>query len=129
MKESEYIESFLRYLRESESNLRMAQESEIQCNNETQDVLHRLELCDDNYRNTALIAKKLRQIRKDRRTAKNRVEIFTPVAEWVSENQAAIRSLEATLGQMRKIEKQQQIRVYVPRTDVFQESLVQNEKK
>lgn len=129
MKDSEIIENFLRYLRECETNLKMAQEDLSQSDKETQDVLHRLELCDDSYRSTALIAKMLRTVRRERRIAKDRTALLLPIKEWCGANVTAIRNLEALLGEIRKIERQQQIRVYIPRTEILEGFDNESEKK
>lgn len=121
IKESEVLEKFLKFLRDCESELKMAQEDLSDYDKETQDILHRLELCDDNYRNTALIAKLLRGVRKKRRIAKDRIANLIPIKEWITNNQAAIRSLEALLGESRKVERSQQIRIYLPRTNILKE--------
>ena len=43
---SQGLEDFLTYLRETEQQMHMAAQSEQEANDATQDILHRLELCD-----------------------------------------------------------------------------------
>ena len=43
---SQGLENFLDYLRATEQQLHIAEQSEQEANDATQDILHRLELCD-----------------------------------------------------------------------------------
>ena len=52
---SDVLEDFLRWLDDAETNLRINEANEKLADEETQDILHRLELCEDPY----LIRKKL----------------------------------------------------------------------
>lgn len=118
---SAQLESFLRWLRESEAQLRMAQQDEQDCNAQTQDILHRLELSEDGYHETARLGKLLRRVRQRRRTAKDAVEIASLPAGWAQKNKDVTGSLERLLGAMRKAEERQKIREYTPRTDIWEE--------
>lgn len=115
------IEAFLRFLREAETDLHIAQDEEKRTNEETQDILHRLELCDDDADFTGKLAGKLRVVRRMRRKAKDMREVCGPVCGWAEEYSAARKSLERLLGDVRKIEARQQNRMYIPRTDVLEE--------
>lgn len=129
MKESEYISGFLSYLRESVERLHIAEADEKEVDAQTQDIVHQLELHDDDYHETARIGELLRQVRRKRRIAKNARETLTPVANWVGDHTEVMGSLERTLGELRKIEKRQCIRVYVPRTDILESAQGEAEKE
>lgn len=117
---SAQLESFLRWLRESEEQLRMAQQDEQDCNAQTQDILHRLELSEDGYHETARLGKLLRRVRRKRRKAKNEIDVLSPAVAWAQENQPSVKSLERLLGALRKAEQRQAIRFYTNKTDILE---------
>ena len=117
---SESIEVFLAFLREMSEQKRIAEADEQLANDETQDILHRLELYDDSYYDTAKLAKLLREVRRKRRTAKDHGEIAGLIDDWAKENSSVIKSLERLLGAVRKSEKYISERYYGCRTDVVE---------
>lgn len=119
MKESEHIETFLAFLREASVQVQQAAEKEREADIQTQDILHRLELYEDDYHETARLAKLLKQVRQNRRRAKEAYERAKPVADWGQDNKAAVKSLERLLGLVRKAENIQQNRQWMPKTDVL----------
>lgn len=121
MDASGQIEQFLRFLREAETNLHIALDEEKRTEGETQDILHRLELCDDDADFTGELAVKLRGIRRARRSAKDVIERCGPVRKWADDYKPAVKALERLLGDVRKTEARQQNRVYNPRTNVLEE--------
>ena len=86
-----------------------------ECDLMTQDYLHGLELTDFNYAERAKIATKLRNVRRKRRKAKDYIEICEPLEEFIhnSNNQKFISKLKEVLGQVRKLEKSHQNRIYI----------------
>ena len=100
------IESFLDYLRETEQQLHMAEQSEQEANDATQDILHRLELC---------------EVRRQRREAKDRIDQTAPVAAWLEERRTVVKELERLLGEVRKQERRASDRIYTPKTKVLEE--------
>lgn len=117
---SESIATFLSFIRNVSAQCHMAEADEQLANDETQDILHRLELYDDSYNDTAKLAKLLRSVRRKRRIAKDNSEIAGLVDDWAKENTAAIKSLERLLGAVRKAEKYRSERYYGNRTDVIE---------
>ncbi len=115
------LEAFLSYLREMEERSRMAEADRVEADAATQDILHALELGQHNAASRARLAQTLREVRRQRRAAKDTREQTVPVAAWAKENQAAVKSLERLLGEIRKIERQTENRVYIPRTHVLEE--------
>lgn len=118
---SEVLCEFLTCLRISEDNLRMAEDEVDRTGHETQDILHRLELFDDKHHAVAALGKKLRAVRRLRRVAKETVEMLTPLVEWADENKKFLTGLQKVLGDLRKIERRQEGRTYMPRTDILEE--------
>ena len=112
------IESFLDYLRETEQQLHMAEQSEQEANDATQDILHRLELEDEDAER---LAYKLREVRRQRREAKDRIDQTAPVAAWLEERRTVVKELERLLGEVRKQERRASDRIYTPKTKVLEE--------
>ena len=67
MKKSEYISCFLDFMRESTMEYEVARSRQSDADNETQDLLHRLELHDDTYHDMARISRELKRVRQERR--------------------------------------------------------------
>lgn len=121
MKTSKQIEGFLDFLREAKTDYNIAVSSEKEANDATQDLLHSLELYENTYHEYARAAKKLAQVRQERRAAKDRREQIQPVMDWMQENGKVVFGLERLLGDVRKAEKAAEGRFYTQRTDVLAE--------
>lgn len=123
MKDSEYIENFLTYLRKVLQFSDIAAPVQNDMDKQTQDILHSIE----NDRHTSYeyicLGLIIRRIRRERRKAKDRLKVSEPILTWVEGNQKCIKSLERLLGDVRKAEKSLERRVYVPRTDVVRRVL------
>lgn len=118
MKYQDGISSFLAYLRDCESDDRISREEELIKENETQDLLHILELNSKlTFSEKGNIAKQLADIRQKRRIAKDTNSVTYLICEWISSHTDAIKSLEKLLGEVRKAEKKTENRFYTPRTD------------
>lgn len=109
---SSYIETFLNYLSEIDRSYPITKAELEKKDAETQDILHELELGDNNYKERAKIATKLRNIRKERRQLKDRIEETEILYQWMNENKTSINKLQQVLGQTRKQEKYHSNRTY-----------------
>lgn len=118
---SENIKSFLDFLRECESLLRISQTNESDCNDKTQDILHALELNELSYHDTAKLAKKLKVVRQERRAAKDIINQVLPITTWIEDNRTVIKSLERLLGEVRKEENYIKNRVYNTKTSILED--------
>lgn len=118
---SDILEDFLNWLDECETQLHICEADEKMTDEQTQDILHRLELFDDSYLDRKKMCDALPYIRRKRRESKNGVELFTPVSYWAESNKKCISSLKQLLGELRKVEKKQRDRVYCTRTDIVKE--------
>lgn len=125
MKKSEYISGFLDFMRESMMEYEIARTRQVDADNETQDLLHRLELHDDSYHDMARISKELKRVRQERRNAKDTISELEPVRKWSEGNARTLKSLEQMLGAVRKAEKATQNRLYTDRTDVVKKAINQ----
>lgn len=121
MEETKHLEGFLTFIRSSVQKYYMAVDDEAMADLETQDILHRLELSQDDYHKTAKLAKALRQIRQKRREAKQTIELLDPIVKWQNENKSTLKGIERLLGSIRIIDEKQSKRTYTPRTDILNE--------
>lgn len=99
---SKGLESFLAFLRETTERHRMAEADRAEAEAATQDLLHALELGDDKAPGRARLGLKIREVRRQRRTAKDIAEQTRPVVDWVEQNHTVIKGLERLLGDVRK---------------------------
>lgn len=83
---SKGLESFLAFLRETTERHRMAEADRAEAEAATQDLLHALELGDDKAPGRARLGLKIREVRRQRRTAKDIAEQTRPVVDWVEQN-------------------------------------------
>lgn len=123
MEESKHLEAFLSFLRNAKVEHQAAIEEETLTELETQDILHRLELYSDSYRERAKLANSLKLVRQRRRVAKDTYEVTKSIVRWAEDNKQVIRSLELLLGEVRKVEDRQEKRIYIPKTDILDEVL------
>ena len=117
---SNKIENFLSFCRECVDANRRAAIAEMDADNQIQDILHNIEL-NENYPDDYIqqgIA--LKNIRKDRRVAKDVIRITYPIVQWVNQNQKTIDELEKLLGAVRKAEKNTVGRMYSNRTKILE---------
>ena len=119
MKYSEQIQEFLTFLRNCQQEYNIAVSQENDANNETQDLLHCLELHKNGYHDMARISKTLRKVRQERREAKDRERQLQPIVDWLSQNKKTINELERLLGEVRKAEKSTESRIYTPKTSIL----------
>lgn len=111
---SKGLESFLAFLRETTERHRMAEADRAEAEAATQDLLHALELGDDKAPGRARLGLKIREVRRQRRTAKDIAEQTRPVVDWVEQNRTVIKGLERLLGDVRKQERRSEGRSYAP---------------
>ena len=113
------IDNFLRFCRNCTEANRMAAVAEIDMDNQTQDILHNIEINDNFPDDYILQGIALKNIRKERREAKDIQKITHPVVQWVQQNQKTINELEKLLGAVRKAEKSTTGRMYMNRTKIL----------
>ena len=117
---SNKIENFLSFCRECVDANRRAAIAEMDADNQIQDILHNIEL-NENYPDDYILqGLALKNIRKDRRVAKDVIRITYPVVQWVNQNQKTINEMEKLLGAVRKAEKNTVGRMYSNRTKILE---------
>lgn len=117
---SEKLKSFLDDIREAEADLNSAISDEIEANQQTQDILHAIEMDEYDHRRAPALVRTLWAVRKRRRVSKEAVERLTPIVDWSKENQDTIKSLERLLGTLRRTERHQEKRMYTRRTNILE---------
>ena len=120
---SECVAGFLNFLRDIQTTYSVASQMEIDADNQTQDILHRLELNRDSAADMERMAQALQEIRKTRREAKDSKAKAEPVMRWIKENGRMRASLENMLGELRKVEKRILNRSYTAKTNILEETL------
>ncbi len=116
-KYSKSIEVFLDFLRDSVTQLNIANAVDAEMNDRTQDILHQLELQDHTYHEYAALSKELKQVRQERRCAKDDINALSPIVEWIEANRTFVKGLEQLLGNVRKAERSTENRIYTPRRE------------
>ena len=119
MTNSEHLEEFLNFLRGIQEKYQVAVAKEMDADKETQDILHRLELNEDTDKDMMKIVKIIKDVRHERREAKDIKIHAEPIILWLKENEKVIKSLERLLGDVRKAEKRTENRYYIPKTDIL----------
>ena len=112
--------AFLEFLREAESLYRQAEAAEQEAFNETQDLLHTLELGDCGDSELLDIAKNFKEVRQQRRSAKDAMDMLLAVKDWSEANRSVVKSLEQLLGKVRKAEKNTENRIYTFKSEKMQ---------
>lgn len=120
---SESVAGFLNFLRDIQTAYSVASQMETDADNQTQDILHRLELNRDSAEDMERMAQALQAIRKTRREAKDSEAKAEPVMRWIKENGRVKAGLESMLGELRKVEKRILNRSYTAKTNVLEELL------
>lgn len=113
------LDAFLTYIRDCQMQYRMAIADEKEANDSTQDILHSVELDENEDWDLLRLIKVLRTIRNNRREAKNRIAQLQPIVDWIDQNKQVINQLDKILGMMRKEEKRVFTRLYARRSTVL----------
>lgn len=115
MKESEKLSNFLADARSIKSqyefsNNKINEMDQLQC-----DLLHKLEFKAKTAAERNKVSTALKKCRLERRKYKETAELSKELAEFIDLNQPLVKRLEKILGNMRKIEENQDKRSYKPR--------------
>lgn len=113
------IDSFLRFCRDCIDANKRSAIAEMDADNQMQDILHNIEINDNFPDDYILQGLALKNIRKERREAKDIQKITYPIVQWVNQNQKTINELEKLLGAVRKAERSTQGRMYSNRTKIL----------
>lgn len=117
------LSQFLTMLRTAADNNKIAKSIIEDTSGETQDILHHLELADNNNADYILLAEALSGVRKRRRFAKDSQLITDMILEWANAHQKEIRELERLLGLMRREMNVMQNRSWMDRSGIIKKTL------
>lgn len=89
----------------------------VRLNGLQQDYLHMLELDGLNYAERAKVATKLMKCRQDRRDSKDMVRVLEPLIRFLESDKGKnmMNLMKEVLGKTRRVEKDMECRVYIPR--------------
>lgn len=114
---SEYISEFLNFMRTVQTEYEAEFASVGECDNETSDLLHQIEL--GSYTDRKRFATQLAHCRQRRREHKDYTDVHYKLYEYFKRDKDAIafyRRMEQLLGDVRKAEKNiESTRSYYPR--------------
>lgn len=114
-KHSEMISDFLDYIKSvtdmyNGCNSQMKEEDKL-----TQDILHKFELEELDYKERNRLGTLLKTNRKNRRYYKDQVELLQPIVDFVNNNKKTLDVLKQILGEVRKTESYHSNRTYHPK--------------
>lgn len=128
MKRSEKLSEFLNFICQVTPEYDYYLDVQADAEAKILDLLHEIELIPHNAFDMVKIYKQLRESRKQRRLAKDSIRELTPLVTWVEDNKKEIEALKRTLGDVRKVEKMEDGRIYLYRTEIVAETLKKNDK-
>ncbi len=128
MKRSEKLSEFLNFICQVKPEYDYYLDVQADAEAKILDLLHEIELVPHNAFDMVKIYKQLRESRKQRRLAKDSIRELTPLVTWVEDNKKEIEALKRTLGDVRKVEKMEDGRIYLYRTEIVAETLKKNDR-
>jgi len=127
MKNSECVSGFLSFARQSKSAYKESKDILLVSDNETQDILHTIEMRRVNAVSLIKLATLIRDVRQNRRAAKDEILVLEPFVQWCKKYPEALKELEGVLGEMRKSEEHIADRHYFYRTKIVNEAGIDGE--
>lgn len=128
MRRSEKLSEFLNFICQVKPEYDYYLDVQADAEAKILDLLHEIELVPHNAFDMVKIYKQLRESRKQRRLAKDSIRELTPLVTWVEDNKKEIEALKRTLGDVRKVEKMEDGRIYLYRTEIVAETLKKNDR-
>lgn len=120
------IADFLAFLDSAQKRYAAAMVEEREANDETQDILHALELQRHDPRKAARLIKALGDIRRKRRRAKQDMEIADLIVKFQNGNTGMVKALQRLQGDIQTTLKTQARRDYQFRTEIMTPYLNEN---
>lgn len=119
---SKDIEMVIKFFKDVRAKHRECGEYMVQSNDETQDILHTMELCTCTVQERNKLFNKASEIRRLRRAAKNEDAVIAPIIQWCNTHEKELKSLEELLGAVRDAEDRiNSERFYRNRTSIIEE--------
>lgn len=126
----ESLSDFVKFCNSVISRYEENERLESECDAQTQDILHKIELGDDlgvvdGYK----IYKLLRNVRRKRRQCKNQNDYYRPTYEYCVANRQVFNQLSQVQGRTKTIKSGIQSRQYTTRTSILDEMLPVDERE
>lgn len=120
---SSEVENFLDFVNAAVESYEMALSDISRLDQELSDIEHYLELENCDAVTLVKLAKKLRDVRRERRNAKETIEVCKPICQWADDCKKALSALGSskTLQAIKNIEYRQNTRVYTIRSDILKD--------
>ncbi len=116
------IEKVIQFFKSVQEKYHECGEYMVKSNDETQDILHTMELCTCTVQERNKLFNKASEIRRNRRAAKNEESVLSPIISWCRNHEKELKSLEELLGAVRNVEdKVNNERFYRNRTSVIED--------
>lgn len=114
---SDTIGEFIELMENAKKDYYWNSDEVLRLNGLQQDYLHKLELDGLNYGERAKVATKLMKCRQDRRDSKDMVRNLEPLIRFLESDKGKnmMNLMKEVLGKTRRVEKDMECRVYVPR--------------
>lgn len=118
----ETLKEFVKFLRDVKARYEFASEEAVRCEQETQDILHYVELGGDlNAMKGFKAYKTLADARRRRRICKNEMETLEPIYRYLLDTDPKLPDKLAKIqGDCRKEKDQIKARAYICRTDILE---------
>ena len=110
-----YFKEFLGFIDDVKSYYNIALDELEEQNANLCDIEHMLELEDLTYHEQARLAKLEKEIRQNRRRAKDNIAVLQPVVDYIEKHPSMINELRSVQGQVNKQEKILKNRSYTKR--------------
>lgn len=114
---SEVIGELIELMEDAKKDYYWNSDEVIRLNGLQQDYLHKLELDGLKYGDRAKVATKLMKCRQDRRESKDMVRVLEPLVKFLESDKGRnmMNLMKEVLGKTRRVEKDMENRVYIPR--------------
>lgn len=114
---SETISELIELMEDAKKDYYWNADEVTRLNGLQQDYLHQLELDGLKYSERAKVATRLMECRQDRRESKDMVRVLEPLVKFLESDKGRnmMNLMKEVLGKTRRVEKDMENRVYIPR--------------
>lgn len=122
-----YFKDFLKFIDSVKSCYDIANDELAEQNDNLCDIEHMLELEELTYHEQARLAKLEKEIRQNRRRAKDNIAVLQPIIDYIEKHPSMINELRNVQGQVNKQEKILKNRSYTKRGTLDLENIKKKE--
>lgn len=109
------IDRTIKFFGDSAKEEQEIKETIRRCEGRQQDILHEFEFSILSRKQRDILAKELKDIRVERRNAKNILELLEPFSQQAKTKSSLCSMLASVANRVREVKKEQEERVYGPR--------------